>query len=98
MYDSQDLVQKINDTYASMSKGQKQIRVCVKNYDKAAFMTALRLLKRWASANHGGAYAMAWVTRATRTEALPAEMVRNKLTASSMEIRRSWTSACCARS
>lgn len=39
-----DLVQRINEKYPSMSKGQKQIsEFILNNYDKAAFMTALRL-------------------------------------------------------
>ncbi|NLG37987.1 MAG: MurR/RpiR family transcriptional regulator, partial [Clostridiales bacterium] len=44
MQKSPDLVQRINEKYPSMSKGQKQIsEFILNNYDKAAFMTALRL-------------------------------------------------------
>ncbi len=44
MLDTKDLSQRINDGYSDMSKGQKRIAdFILKNYDKAAYMTALRL-------------------------------------------------------
>lgn len=44
VHTSPDLVQRINEKYPKMSKGQKQIsEFILNNYDKAAFMTALRL-------------------------------------------------------
>lgn len=83
MYDSQDLVQKINDTYASMSKGQKQISEYVlKNYDKAAFMTALRLAEKvGVSESTVVRYAMALGYKGyPELQRSLQEMVRNKLT------------------
>ncbi len=44
MLDTKDLSQRISDGYSDMSKGQKRIAdFIMKNYDKAAYMTALRL-------------------------------------------------------
>lgn len=44
LLDTKDLSQRINDSYEEMSKGQKRIAdFILKNYDKAAYMTALRL-------------------------------------------------------
>lgn len=44
MLRSPDLIQRINESYSKMSKGQKLIsEYILKNYDKAAFMTALKL-------------------------------------------------------
>ena len=44
MLNNQDLVLRINDKYPKLSKGQKLIsEYILNNYDKAAFMTALKL-------------------------------------------------------
>jgi DNA-binding MurR/RpiR family transcriptional regulator len=44
MPDTKDLGQRIEEAFADMSKGQKRIAdYIMKNYDKAAYMTALRL-------------------------------------------------------
>lgn len=44
MPDTKDLGQRIESTFGEMSKGQKRIAdFIMKNYDKAAYMTALRL-------------------------------------------------------
>ncbi len=44
MLNNQDLVLRINDKYQKLSKGQKLIsEYILNNYDKAAFMTALKL-------------------------------------------------------
>ncbi len=44
MLNNLDLIHKINDSYPKMSKGQKLIsEYILNNYDKAAFMTALKL-------------------------------------------------------
>lgn len=44
MLNNPDLIQRINEGYSKMSKGQKLIsEYILNNYDKAAFMTALKL-------------------------------------------------------
>ncbi len=47
-----ELILRIEERYGKMSKGQRRLADYVRqNYDKAVFLTAAKLGKRWASAN-----------------------------------------------
>lgn len=52
MSNTNELLNRINSSYAKLSKGQKRLSAYITdNYDKAAFWTAKSWEKRWASAS-----------------------------------------------
>ena len=83
MLNNLDLIQRINESYPKMSKGQKLIsEYILNNYDKAAFMTALKLGDRVnVSESTVVRYAMTLGYQGyPELQRAIQEMVRNKLT------------------
>jgi len=83
MLSNPDLIQRINESYSKMSKGQKLIsEYILNNYDKAAFMTALKLGDKVnVSESTVVRYAMTLAYEGyPELQRAIQEMVRNKLT------------------